>query len=180
MKVMKMIDEEMEEALNQQINAEFYSAYIYLSMASEFASRSLDGFETWMHSQFIEEINHGMRLYQYVNSRGGRVELEAIEKPKIEWDSPLEMFKEAYEHEQYVTGRINELADLAEKKNDRATLQMLQWFIDEQVEEEESSEAIVDKLEMIGDDYRGLMMLDKELGQRPMETVFPVKGKDDE
>ncbi|MBS3816731.1 MAG: ferritin [Candidatus Thermoplasmatota archaeon] len=175
-----MIDEEMEEALNDQINAELYSAYIYLSMASEFASRSLDGFEAWMHSQFIEEINHGMRLYQYVNSRGGRVELDEIEKPKVEWDSPLEVFKDTYEHEQYVTDRINELADLAEEKNDRATLQMLQWFIDEQVEEEESAEEILDKLEMIGDDYRGLMMLDEELGQRPMASVFPVKLGEEE
>ncbi|MFP3872341.1 MAG: ferritin [Candidatus Natronoplasma sp.] len=175
-----MIDEEMEKELNDQINAEFYSAYIYLSMAADFASRGLDGFGSWMHSQFIEEINHGMRLYQYVNSRGGRVKLEEIEKPQVEWDYPLDIFKAAYEHEQYVTDRINKLADLAEKKNDRATLQMLQWFIDEQVEEEESTEEIVNKLEMIGDDYRGLMMLDKELGQRPMGTVFPIKGQEGE
>ncbi|MBS3782302.1 MAG: ferritin [Candidatus Thermoplasmatota archaeon] len=175
-----MIDDEIEEAINDQINAELYSAYIYLSMAADLGERGLDGFETWMHSQFIEETNHAMRLYQYLESRGGRVKLEEIEKPKIEWDSPLEIFKDAYEHEQYVTGRINDLADLAEEKNDRATLQMLQWFIDEQVEEEESAEEIVDKLEMIGDDSRGLMMLDKDLGQRPMASVFPVKAEEGE
>ncbi len=170
-----MIDEKIEEAINDQINAELYSAYIYLSMAADFGDRGLDGFESWMHSQTIEEINHAMRLYQYLNSRGGRVKLKEIEKPKIKWDSPLEVFKDAYEHEQYVTERINELADLADEKNDRATLQMLQWFIDEQVEEEESAEEIVDKLEMVEGDGRALMMLDKELGQRPIGSVFPVK-----
>ncbi len=170
-----MIDEEIEEAINDQINAEFYSAYIYLSMAADFGDRGLDGFQSWMYSQTIEEINHGMRLFQYLESRGGRVKLKEIEKPKIEWESALEVFKDAYEHEQYVTERINDLADLADEKNDRATLQMLQWFIDEQVEEEESAEEIVDKLEMIEGDGRGLMMLDKEMGQRPIGTVFPVK-----
>ncbi|MFW5946637.1 MAG: ferritin [Candidatus Natronoplasma sp.] len=175
-----MIDEEIEEAINDQINAELYSAYIYLSMAADLGDRGLDGFETWMHSQTIEEINHAMRLYQYLGSRGGRVRLKEIEKPKIEWDSPLEIFRDAYEHEQYVTERINKLADLAEDKNDRATLQMLQWFIDEQVEEEESAEEIVDKLEMAGEDGRALMMLDKEMGQRPIGSVFPVKPGEEE
>jgi len=175
-----MIDEEIQEAINDQINAELYSAYIYLSMAADFGDRGLDGFETWMHSQTIEEINHAMRLYHYLESRGGRVKLREIEKPKIEWGSPLEIFKDAYEHEQYVTGRINELADLAEEKNDRATLQMLQWFIDEQVEEEESAEEILDKLEMAGDDGSALMMLDKEMGQRPIGSVFPVKAEEGE
>ena len=121
-----------------------------------------------------------MRLYQYLESRGGRVKLDEIEKPKTEWDSPLEIFKDAYEHEQYVTKRINELADLAEEKNDRATLQMLQWFIDEQVEEEESAEEILDKLEMAGDDGSALMMLDNEMGQRPIGSVFPVKAEEGE
>jgi len=174
-----MIDEDIKEAINEQINAELYSAYIYLSMAADLGDRGLDGFETWMHSQFIEEISHAMKLYQYLGSRGGRVKLEEIEKPKSEWDSPLEIFKDAYEHEQYVTERIDELADLAEEKNDRATLQMLQWFIEEQVEEEESAEEIVDKLEMIGDDGRGLLMMDKEMGQRPMGSVLPVKENEE-
>ena len=175
-----MIDEEIQEAINDQINAELYSAYIYLSMAADFGDRGLDGFETWMHSQTIEEINHAMRLYQYLQSRGGRVKLDEIEKPKTEWDSPLEIFKDAYEHEQYVTERINELADLAEEKNDRATLQMLQWFIDEQVEEEESAEEILDKLKMAEDDGSALMMLDKEMGQRPIGSVFPIKAEEGE
>ncbi len=175
-----MIDEEIQEAINDQINAELYSAYIYLSMAADFGDRGLDGFENWMHSQTIEEINHAMRLYQYLESRGGQVKLDEIEKPKTEWKSPLEIFKDAYEHEQYVTERINELADLAEEKNDRATLQMLQWFIDEQVEEEESAEEILDKLKMAGDDGSALMMLDKEMGQRPIGSVFPVKAEEGE
>ncbi len=175
-----MIDEEMEEAINDQINAELYSAYLYLSMAADFSEKGLDGFEKWMHSQAMEEVNHGMRLYNYLENRGGRVKLEAIEKPQIEWGSPQEIFEDAYEHEQYVTSRINDLADLAEEKNDRATLQMLQWFIDEQVEEEESAEEILDKLEMVGDDGRGLLMLDKEMGQRPMKSVMPSPEEEEE
>ncbi len=170
-----MIKENIQEAINDQINAELYSSYIYLSMAAYFGNEGLDGFENWMHAQSIEEINHTMRLYNFLESRGGRVRLKEIEKPKEDWESPLDAFKDVYEHEQYVTDRINELADLAEKENDRATLQMLQWFIEEQVEEEESAEEILDKLEMVGEEGSGLMMLDNELGTRPIGSVFPVE-----
>ncbi len=175
-----MLDLEMEKALNEQINAEIYSGYLYLSMASEFASRGLDGFENWMRGQFVEELNHAMRLYEYVDSRGGRVKLQEIERPKGEWGSPLEVFKDVYEHEQKVTEMIADLVDLADEKNDLPTIQMLQWFIEEQVEEEESAEEIVEKLEMIGEDYSGLMMLDKELGQRPVGSIFPIKPQENE
>ncbi len=175
-----MIDEEMEEAINDQINAELYSSYLYLSMAADFGDKGLDGFETWMHSQAMEEVNHAMKLYNYVESRGGRVVLKEIEKPQVEWESPKDIFEDAYEHEQYVTKRINELADMADEKNDRATLQMLQWFVDEQVEEEESAEEILDKLDMVGDSGRGLLMLDKEMGQRPMKSVMPTPEEEGE
>lgn len=161
-----MIDEEMKDAINEQINAELYSAYLYLSMAADFADMGYDGFEQWMRTQAQEEVDHAMKFYDYVQERGGRVMLDQIEKPKIEWESPLDAFKDAYEHEQKVTSMINDLADMAEEKNDRATMNMLQWFIDEQVEEEDSAKDIVDKLERVGDDVSGLMMLDSKLGER--------------
>ncbi|MFW6040284.1 MAG: ferritin [Thermoplasmatota archaeon] len=161
-----MLKENIEEAINEQINAELYSAYLYLAMAADFAEKGLDGFKHWMRLQADEEVEHAMRFFDYLNSRGGRVKLSAVDKPKNEWESSIEAFEDAYEHEQKVTRMINDLADLAEKEKDRATLNMLQWFIDEQVEEEESAEEIVTKLRMIGDNVSGLMMLDSKLGER--------------
>jgi len=166
-----MIKESVEKSINDQINAELYSAYLYLSMAADFADKGYEGMEQWMRAQAREEKEHAMRFFDYLQERGGRVELEAIEKPKEEWGSPLEAFEEALEHEKYVTERINEMADLAEKEKDRATLNMLQWFIDEQVEEEDSTETIVNKLKMVEDSPSGLMMLDSKLGERPTESV---------
>lgn len=166
-----MIDKEIEESINDQINAELYSSYLYLSMAADFADKGYDGLEQWMRIQAEEEKDHAMRLYDYLQERGGRVKLEAIDKPKEAWKSPLQAFEEALEHEKYVTERINEMADLAEKKKDRATLNMLQWFIEEQVEEEDSTENVVNKLKMVKDSPSGLMMLDNKLGERPTESV---------
>ncbi len=166
-----MIKESVEKSINDQINAELYSAYLYLSMAADFADKGYEGMEQWMRAQAREEKEHAMRFFDYLQERGGRVELEAIEKPKEEWESPLEAFEEALEHEKYVTERINEMADLAEKEKDRATLNMLQWFIDEQVEEEDSTETIVNKLKMVEDSPSGLMMLDSKLGERPTESL---------
>lgn len=166
-----MIKENIEKSINDQINAELYSAYLYLSMAADFADKGYEGMEQWMRAQAREEKEHAMRLFDYLQDRGGRVKLEAIEKPKEKWESPLEAFEEALEHEKYVTERINEMADLAEKEKDRATLNMLQWFIDEQVEEEDSTENIVNKLKMVEESPSGLMMLDSKLGERPTETV---------
>jgi len=166
-----MIKESIEKSINDQINAELYSAYLYLSMAADFADKGYEGMEQWMRAQAREEKEHAMRFFDYLQERGGRVKLEAIEKPKEEWESPLEAFEEALEHEKYVTERINEMADLAEKEKDRATLNMLQWFIDEQVEEEDSTETIVNKLKMVEDSPSGLMMLDSKLGERPTESV---------
>ncbi|MFW6071309.1 MAG: ferritin [Candidatus Bipolaricaulota bacterium] len=160
------MNEELEEALNEQINEELGSYYIYLSMQAYFASESLDGFANWMELQAQEEVEHAMRIFRFLNDRGGRVKLGTIKEPKQDWNSPLEAFKDAYEHEQYISRRINDLVDLAEEKDDKATLNMLDWFVEEQVEEEASTGAIVDKLEMVDGSAPGLLALDKELGAR--------------
>ncbi len=160
------MNEEIEAALNEQINEELGSYYIYLSMEAYFASESLDGFATWMEYQAREEVEHAMRIFRFLNDRGARVKLQAIEEPKAEWESPLAAFEDAYEHEQYITQKINELVDLAEEKDDKATLNMLDWFVEEQVEEEATTEAIVDKLEMVGDSGSGLLALDNSLASR--------------
>lgn len=161
-----MLDETVEKALNDQIKEELNSYYIYLSMEAYFESESLDGFATWMELQAQEEMEHAMRIFHYINERGGRVKLQPLEEPKADWASPTEAFKDAYEHEQYITNKIDELMDLAEEKNDKATRNMLEWFVEEQVEEEASTEEIVDKLEMVGENGPGLLALNNALGQR--------------
>lgn len=161
-----MIDKTVEKALNNQINEELNSYYIYLSMEAYFESESLDGFATWMELQAKEEMEHAMRIFRYLNERGGRVRLQPIEEPKSDWNSPQEAFEDAYEHEQYITNKIDELVDLAEEKDDKATRNMLEWFVEEQVEEEASTEAIVDKIKMVGESGPGLLALDNSLGQR--------------
>lgn len=161
-----MIDKKMEKAINDQINAELYSAYLYLSMVAYFEDEDLPGMAAWMKAQAQEEVAHATKFFDYVNERGGRVVLDAIEKPDVEWESPLAVFEAAYKHEQYVTGRINELVDIAEELKDRATFQFLQWYIEEQVEEEASADEIVQKLKRIGDKTSALFMLDKEMGGR--------------
>ena len=161
-----MINKKIETAINEQINEELYSAYLYLSMSGYFDSEDLPGFAQWMYAQYQEEVEHAMRFYRYLQDRGGRVHLHAIKEPQHAWDSPLEAFEAALEHEKYITGCINDLVDLAESEHDRATFNMLQWYVDEQVEEEASVEEIVAKLEMVGDSGNGLLMLDRELGQR--------------
>jgi ferritin len=161
-----MIKERIEEVINQQINAELYSGYLYLSMAAYFESTNLNGFANWMHVQNLEEQSHAMKFYHYLNERGGRVKLMPIEGPKMEWKSPMEAFQDAYEHEQKVTGMINNLVEIAWAEKDHATYNMLQWFVDEQVEEEASALEIVEKLKMIGDAPGAMYMLDKEMGAR--------------
>jgi ferritin len=161
-----MISKKMEEALNKQINAEFYSSYLYLSMAADFEVKNLSGFANWMQVQAQEEWGHGMRIYNYIHEQNGTVKLEAIEGPSTEWKSPLDAFEAAYNHEQLVTSRINDLVALANEEKDYATNIFLQWFVSEQVEEEASALAIVEKLKMIGDKPQGLFMLDRELAQR--------------
>jgi len=161
-----MISKKMEEALNEQVNAELYSAYLYLSMESYFKAQNLNGFANWMRVQTQEEVMHATKIYDFINERGGRVLLKAIEGPQTEWDSALAVFKAAYEHEQKVTGLINNLVDLAIKEKDHATNSFLQWFVNEQVEEEASADAIVQQLKMMENAPGGMFMLDRELGQR--------------
>jgi ferritin len=161
-----MLDQRMQDALNGQINREFYSAYLYLSMSAQFAELGLAGGRNWMHVQFQEELAHAQKFVDYVIERGGRVRLEAIERPTQEWPAPLAMFEAALQHEGRVTAWINELADLALQIKDHATLNELQWFIAEQVEEEASAEDVVKKLRLVQDAPGGLYEVDKELAAR--------------
>ncbi len=161
-----MLSKKMEKALNDQINAEIFSTYLYLSMAAWFHSRKLSGFGRWMEMQAREEWEHSMKFFHYVDERGGRVVLSAVEAPQSEWESPLEAFKAAYEHEKYITGRIHDLVALAREEKDFATENFLQWFVTEQVEEESSTGRVVDQIEMVADSRQGLFMLDRELGAR--------------
>ncbi|MCL7488785.1 MAG: ferritin [Desulfobulbaceae bacterium] len=170
-----MLKEKMLKALNAQVNAEMYSSYLYLSMESYFQSVSLSGFSTWMRAQVQEELFHGMKIYDYICERGGRVALDAIKKPDSDWKSPLAAFKHILKHEQHVTELINDLMDLAIGEKDHATQNFLQWFVAEQVEEEASVGEIVDKLKLIKDDTSGLFMLDAELGRRIFTP--PAKGE---
>lgn len=160
------MDKDLGKALNEQINFEIYSSYIYLAMASYFKSLSLNGFANWMNIQVQEELAHSKKLYNYLHERGSKVEFEAIPKPQTEWNSPLAAFENAYEHEQAVTSRINDLIDMVLKVRDHATNAHLQWFITEQVEEEANVLEIVQQIKRIKDAPNGLFMLDKELGQR--------------
>ncbi len=169
-----MLSEKMEKALNKQINAELYSAYLYLSMSSYFESIDLEGCANWMKAQTQEEMIHAMKIYDYVIERGGRVILDKIDAPKAEWDSALAVFEHAYEHEQLVTGLINDLMNLAIEERDHATQIFLQWFVSEQVEEEASASAVVQKLKLAGDGG-GLFMVDRELGQRQLPVPMPAE-----
>jgi ferritin len=161
-----MISKKIQEALNKQINAEFYSSYFYLSMSAYFEVNDLQGFAKWFRMQADEEYAHAMKIFDYVYQIGGEVKLQMIDGPKTEWDSFLEVFKDTFEHEQKVTKSINTLVDLAQKEKDHATVNFLQWFVSEQVEEEATAQMNVKKMEMIGDSKSGLFMLDNELGSR--------------
>ena len=138
--------EKIVKAINDQVNFELYSSYIYLSMSSYLRSLNLNGFANWMEIQVQEEVAHAMKLYNFLHERGGNVELEAIKKPKVRWNSPLEAFEDAYAHEQIVTGRINNLVDLALEEKDHATNAHLQWFVNEQVEEESNVLGILQQI----------------------------------
>jgi len=161
-----MLSKKIQDAINGQTNAELYSAYIYASMSAYFESVNLPGFANWMRVQTQKEVMHAYKFYNYVNERGGRVVLQAIDAPAQEWDSPLAAFEAAYAHEQKVTGLINDLVDLAVSESDHATTNFLQWFVSEQVEEEASADEVVQKLKLVGDAPGGLFMLDREMGQR--------------
>jgi ferritin len=161
-----MLSSKLQEAFNKQINAELYSSYLYLSMAAYFESRDLKGMANWMNIQAGEEKAHAMRIFDWVNDRGGRVLLTQIDAPKTEWKSPLEAFEDAYKHEIKITGMINDLFNLVAIEKDGAGHDFLEWFCREQVEEEANAQLIVAQLKLVGDNGVGLYLLDQQLGQR--------------
>lgn len=161
-----MLDKEMEEAINKQLNAEFYSAYLYLSMGAYFEAKDLSGFANWMRVQAQEERDHAMKFYDYLVTRGARVTLTEITAPPTEWESAIAVFDHVYRHEQMVTGLINKLVDLAISLSDHATNNFLQWYVAEQVEEEESASTVLQKVKLSEEDSRALFMIDQELATR--------------
>ncbi|MDD4254311.1 MAG: ferritin [Methanofollis sp.] len=169
-----MISHTMLEALNRQINRELYSAYLYLSMAAWFSAENLPGFANWMRVQVQEEQFHAMKFFDYCAARGGRLTMLQIEAPPNTWDSPLAVFEATYAHEQKVTKMIYDLVDIAAKEKDHATSNLLRWYVDEQVEEEENDTDILGKLKRVGTDTNALLMLDKELGMRVFTPPAPA------
>jgi ferritin len=161
-----MLSKSMEDALNRQINRELYSAYLYTSMSAYFSSVNLAGFAKWMRVQAQEERAHAAKIYDYVLARGGKITLLDIEAPKSKWASAGKVFEDVYTHEQKVTGMIHALVELATKEKDHATFEMLQWFVKEQVEEEENASEILAKIKSIGDVPGHLFHLDHELAKR--------------
>lgn len=169
-----MLSQKMQGALNAQINAEMWSAYLYLSMSMAAADKGLKGVANWFAIQFKEEQDHAQILINYLLSRGGRVLLEPIVAVDTEWDSVLAMFEQTLTHEQKVTSLINDLYNLAIEEKDHATRSMLTWFVDEQVEEEDSAREIIDQLRMIDCNKLGLYMIDKEMAARVYSTPSPL------
>jgi len=161
-----MLSKTMEEALNRQVNREFYSAYLYLAMSAYFETTCMKGFARWMRIQAKEERTHGEKIYDYIIARGGKVALGEIEAPKAKWTSAGKVFEEVCAHEQKVTGMINALVDLAIKEKDHATFEMLQWFVREQVEEEEHASDILSQIGIVGDVPGHLFYLDHHLAKR--------------
>ena len=161
-----LLDKEIQEAVNEQIRGELYSAYMYLGMSAHFAEQNFDGFARWMRHQAQEELQHAMRLYGYLLERGGHVDLRAVEAPPTKLGKPLEVFEAALAHEKKITTMIHAIYDLARRKKDYATEAHLQWFVTEQVEEEGKAGLAVEQLQLAGDDTSALLMLDHRLGQR--------------
>lgn len=172
-----MLNEKMEKALNSQINAEYYSSYLYLSMAAYFESVNLPGFANWTRVQAQEELSHAMKIFDFICERGGRAALDAIEKPPAEWESPLDAFEAVYKHECYISGRINDLVSLSLEEKDHASNNMLQWFVAEQVEEEASADGILQQLIRVGDDGPGIYLIDQELAKRTFTPLTAEGGE---
>jgi ferritin len=160
------ISKTMQDAINEQIKNELYSAYLYLSMAAHFESANLPGFASWMRVQTGEEKDHAMRFFEYILDRGGKVELKAIDQPPLAWNSPREAFEQVLAHEQKVTSLINNLYSQAAKENDYASQGMLQWFLNEQIEEEKSAALILEQIKMIEARGTALYVLDHQLSKR--------------
>ncbi|MEW5923431.1 MAG: ferritin [Candidatus Zixiibacteriota bacterium] len=162
-----MISKKIEKAFNEQINAEMFSFYLYLSMSAWLDEKGFAGMSKWMRIQADEEMIHAMKFYDHILERNGSVKLTAIEGPKGAWKAPLDIFKAGLEHEQMITGRINNLVKLAHQENDYASHSFLQWFVDEQVEEESNAQNIIDQLTMVSGNPAALFLVDRELGARP-------------
>jgi len=161
-----MLGPRLEKALNDQLNYELFSAYVYAAMSAWFEAVDMPGFSSWMQVQVREEMVHVQKFFTFIGERDGRVRLAQIDEPPFEWDSPLAAFQNAYEHECGVSSRIHAIVDLAREERDHAVENFLQWFVTEQVEEEASTKAIVQQLKFLGDDRSALFMVDRELGQR--------------
>ena len=165
-----MVSKKMAEAINDQMIREMYSAYLYMSMSNFSSNLGLKGFANWLMVQYHEEMFHAMKMYEYLQSQGSEIKLKQIDEPPSKWESPLDMFEKVLEHEKKVTAWINELMEIAIAEKDHASRIFLQWYVTEQVEEEENDNDIIAPLKLIGDNAQGLMMLDKELAAR-MATV---------
>ena len=161
-----MFSSKMQEAMNQQVNAELYSAYLYLAMAANFEESNLHGMAHWMQIQAREETGHALKFFKYIVERGGRVTLTSVAAPPSKWDSPHAVFDDVYTHERHVSGLIDKLVDLAAAGKDHASSAFLQWFVTEQVEEEANASDIQHQLKMIGESKQALFMLDRHLAQR--------------
>ena len=166
----------VEEALNQQIHAEFFSFYLYLSVAAYFTANHLDGFAHWMRIQAQEEFNHAMKLFDFLNERGGTVELLPLDGPTREWASPSAAVEAVLNHERAISERINRLVDLATAENDHATTVMLHWYVSEQVEEEATADTLFHQVTMVESSPHGLLMIDRELAGRP--AAAPISGEE--
>ena len=160
------MDKKLVEELNKQMNAEFYSSYLYFGMRAYFDSQNLKGFANWMEVQAHEEWDHGMKFYHFLIERGAEVTLGKLDAVPAKWESALKVFEESFAHEQKVTSMINTLLDLSREVNDKPTEIFLQWFVTEQVEEEANASEIVQKLKLVGDNPNGLFMMDHQLGKR--------------
>lgn len=161
-----MIKQTIEKALNSQINAEFYSSYLYLAMSSHCEVKGLSGLSNWLNVQAQEELTHALKLYHYVLERGGKPEFLKIEGAPNEWETLSQLFGEVVNHEQMITKRINDIASLALKEDDHALYHFIQWYINEQVEEEATAEQVLMQVKMAEENNSTLFMLDKELGSR--------------
>ena len=172
------INQELVDAINDQLNFELYSAFIYLSMGTWLEEQNLSGMAHWMEVQYQEEFSHAMRFYRHLTERGARVVLKQIEAPETEWKSAHAVFATAYHHETIVTERIYKIGDIADRLGDRSTQSMLTWFYNEQTEEEAKTMELRDKLKLIGDSIPALLQLDSQLGARPATVVIPAESTD--
>ncbi|MBN1783198.1 ferritin [bacterium] len=161
-----MLSKKMTDALNEQVNREMYSAYLYMAMSAHSESKGLKGFANWFMVQYHEEMSHAMKIYHYIHEQGAEVSLKAIAEPSSDFKSVLDMFEKTLAHEQFITKSINDLVDLAMAEKDHATTIFLQWYVTEQIEEEANDHEIIDKLKMIGDSPHGLFMVDSHLASR--------------